>query len=205
MDIRAEDCKSKEAYKLLTGIVVPRPIAFVSSKDKNGIHNLAPFSFYTAITSSPPIIMFAIGERGGTKKDTLNNIESQKEFVINVVTEKIAVPMNDSSASFKSEVDEFKEVGLTAVPARRVDCMGVEESPIQLECELENVIPVGDHSHMVLGRVVHFHIKDEYYSGNFKINVEKLKPLARISGPNYARLDDYFSLEKTFDPKKIID
>ncbi|WP_028781840.1 flavin reductase family protein [Thalassobacillus devorans] len=205
MDIKPENCKSREVYKLLTGIVVPRPIAFVSSKDKNGVHNLAPFSFYTAITSSPPIIMFAIGERGGTKKDTLNNIESQREFVINVVTEEIAAPMNDSSANFKSEVDEFKEVGLTGVPARKVDCLRVKESPIQLECELENVIPIGDHSHMVLGRVVHFHIEDEYYSGNFKINVEKLKPLARVSGPNYAKLNDFFSLEKSFNSKKIID
>ncbi|WP_408010418.1 flavin reductase family protein [Pseudalkalibacillus sp. A8] len=205
MNINPEECRSREVYKLLTGIVVPRPIAFVSSRDEKGNDNLAPFSFYTAVTSSPPIVMIAIGNRGKTKKDTLANIEASKEFVINLVTEDIAVPMNNSAANFKADVNEFEEVGLTPVLAEKVNCMTVGESPIHMECVLENIIPVGNHTNMVLGRVVHFHIKDEYYLGDFKINIEKLQPLARISGPNYAKLLEHFSLEQVFDPEKVIE
>lgn len=203
MEIRAKDRTSKELYKLLTGVIVPRPIAFVSTKSAEGVNNLAPFSFFNAITSDPPTIMISIGERRGEKKDTLANIEKHPQFVVNIVTEDLAQPMHNSAAEFLPEVSEFDEVGLTPVPAQLIDCMAVKESPVHLECELDQVIQVGK-SYMVLGRVVHLHIEDEVMIGEDKIDVAKLKPLARLAGNSYGRVRDAFSLERQFDPNKVI-
>jgi flavin reductase (DIM6/NTAB) family NADH-FMN oxidoreductase RutF len=190
---------------LLTGTIVPRPIAFISTKDEKGVDNLAPFSFYTGVTSAPPTVLFAISERKREKKDTLANIESRKQYVINVVTEEMAVPMHNSAADFRSEVSEFEETGFTPIPAKRVDCMAVKESPIHMECKLDQIIPVGRRTYIVLGNVVNFNIDDSLYLDSYKIDTQKMKPLARIGGPQYAHLCDFFKLDREFDPDKVKD
>lgn len=203
MDIRSKDCSPKDLYKLLTGVVVPRPIAFVSTKSPDGVDNLAPFSFFNVVTSNPPTVMFSVGERKGSKKDTLANIEKHPFFVVNVVTEEMAQPMHNSAAEFLPEVSEFDEVGLTPIPAQAVDCKAVKESPVHMECELDQIIHIG-HSYMVLGRIVHFRIDDDIYLGDFKIDAPKLKPLARLAGNSYGKVREYFELERHFDPDKTI-
>jgi flavin reductase (DIM6/NTAB) family NADH-FMN oxidoreductase RutF len=204
MEISSKDCSSKDLYKLLTGIIVPRPIAFVSTKSKNGVYNIAPFSFFNAITSDPPTVMFVAGERKGQKKDTIVNIEMHPEFVINVVTEEIAQPMHDSAADFLPDVSEFDEVGLTQQPAKMIDGMAVKESPIHMECKLNQIIKVGN-SYMVLGEVVHFHIEDDVYLEHYKIDIPKLKPLGRLAGNGYTNLGSLIELERhTPDKSKLV-
>ncbi|MGO4890596.1 flavin reductase family protein [Anaerobacillus sp. MEB173] len=203
MEISSKDCTPKDLYKLLSGIIVPRPIAFVSTKSADGIDNVAPFSFFNVVSSDPPIVMFSIGVRNGEKKDTLKNIENNEEFIVNLVNEKIAQAMHNSGADFRPEVSEFDEIGLTRVAATKIHCMSVKESPIQLECKLEQVIPVGK-NYMVLGRVVHFRIDDHLYIDPFKIDIAKFNPIGRLAGKSYSYTKDVFELERNVDQGKLI-
>jgi flavin reductase (DIM6/NTAB) family NADH-FMN oxidoreductase RutF len=203
MEISSNECTSKDIYKLLTGIIVPRPIAFVSTKNAEGKPNVAPFSFFNAISSDPPIVMFSAGDRDGVKKDTIANIEEHPEFVINVVTEEMAQQMHDSAANFRPEISEFEEVGLTPIPAQEIDGFAVKEAPAHMECKLHQIIRVGK-TNIVLGEVVHFRLDNRIYLGDFKTDVKELKPLARLAGNGYGRVREHFELERHFDPNKVI-
>src|SRR5215470_13794638 len=132
----------RDIYKLMVGVIVPRPIAFVSTISADGIRNLAPFSFFTGISANPPVICFSPMIRGsdGARKDTLRNIEVTKEFVVNVVSEGFAEKMNICSAEFPPEVDEFEMSGLTPVPSDLVKPPRVKESCINLECRLVQIV-----------------------------------------------------------------
>ena len=135
----------KENYKLMIGSILPRPIAFISTISKNGIHNLAAYSFFNGITGNPPSICFAPTRKSsdGSKKDTLINIEETGEFVVNVVTEEIVQQMNATAPDFPPEISEFEEVGLTPIDSQIVKAPRVKESPINLECKLMQVVEVG--------------------------------------------------------------
>lgn len=203
MDISVEDRTPKELYKLLSGIVVPRPIALVSTKNKNNIPNVAPYSFFNVVTNDPPIVMFSIGERRKNQKDTLNNIEAHPEFVINIANVRIAESVHNAAANFKSGVSEFNEVNLTPIPTKVIDGVAVKESPIHIECKLDQIIKVGK-GFMVLGQVVHFYIDDSIYLGNYKTNFQKLNPLARFAGNKYGEISHYMSLRREFNPEKVL-
>src|SRR5438132_867792 len=146
-------------YKLLISSVVPRPIAWVSSVDAAGVRNLAPFSYFMAITDDPPTIAFSSSFHGaGTdgKKDTLRNVEATREFVVNVVDDALAAQMNLTSGEYPPEVDEFELAGLAVAPATRVQPPRVAEAPIAMECRLDRIVPVG-RANLVLGRIVDVH------------------------------------------------
>ncbi|WP_018922868.1 flavin reductase family protein [Salsuginibacillus kocurii] len=193
-----QDLEVQEMYKLMIGSVVPRPIAWVSSKSKEGVYNLAPFSFFTVASRQPPVLLVSIGpgvaEREGTTKDTLLNIEAQEEYVIQVVPEALGNQMHESSKHVDPEVDEFNLAGLKTVKAKEVDIPIVEASPIAFECKLNQIIPVGS-DHLVLGEVVSVHIDDEAYAGNYRTAIDEWKPLARLAG-DYASLSPAFKLPK---------
>ncbi len=187
-------------YKLLVGVIVPRPIAFVSTISADGVRNLAPFSFFTGISANPPVICFSPMVRGsdGRRKDTLNNIESTKEFVVNVVSEDFAQQMNVCSAEFGPEVDEFAESRLTPVPSDLVRPPRVAESRVSMECKLLQIVhvspkPLG--GSIVLGEVLRFHVRDELFD-NFKVDPDKLQAIGRMGGPWYARTTDRFCMER---------
>lgn len=186
---------AKQNYKLLIGSVVPRPIAWVSTISSDGIANLAPFSFFTVVSRNPPMLAFSVGEgveeRAGTIKDTLQNIRKNKEFVINIVTARLANEMAKSGEHVTSEINEFDYVGLTAAESIAVSVPRVLEAPINMECKLHDIIQLGD-DHLVIGRLVKFHIKDELYQ-NGRINLEKLAPIGRLAG-NYTPVETIFSL-----------
>lgn len=190
-----------DAYKLLIGSVLPRPIAFVSTIDEKGNANLAPFSFFTGISANPMMVCFAPLLRGtdGVKKDTLTNIEKTKEFVINIVGEQIVTQMNDSAIEYDSEIDEFEEVGLTKLSSDIVKPPRVKESDVHLECVLHNVLHFGDEpgaGSLVIGQVVLVHVGDELYEEG-RINTEKLNPIGRLAGQTYTRaIADTFALER---------
>ncbi len=187
-------------YKLMVGIIVPRPIAFVSTINADGNRNLAPFSFFTAISANPPVICFSPMIRGtdGKKKDTLNNIEATKEFVVNIVSEDFAEKMNICSGEYPAQVDEFLESQLTPIPSDIVKPPRVKESRINMECKLVQIVhvspkPLG--GSIVLGEVLRFHIQDELFD-NFKIDPDLLRAFGRMGGPVYSRTTDRFVMER---------
>ncbi|WP_064094315.1 flavin reductase family protein [Rossellomorea aquimaris] len=199
MDIKPNTLQWQDAYKLMIGSILPRPIAFVSSLDEEGNANLAPYSFFTAISAEPMLVCFSPMRRGsdGSKKDTLANIEATKEFVINIVSEEFAEKMNDCAIEYDSTTDEFEEVGLTKKNSITVKPPGVSESKVQLECVLHEVLHFGNHpgaGSLVIGKVECVRIEDQlYYDG--KIDSEKLKPVGRLAGQMYTKpLTDSFEL-----------
>jgi len=190
----------RNIYKLMVGVIVPRPIAFVSTVSSDGILNLAPFSFFTGISANPPVICFSPMIRGsdGARKDTLRNIEAVKEFVVNIVSEEFARKMNLCSAEFPPEIDEFQMSGLTPVPSDLVKPPRVKESRINMECRLVQIVevsakPLG--GSLVLGEVLRFHVDDELFN-NYKIDPDTLKPIGRMGGPTYTRTTDRFDMER---------
>lgn len=197
MIINPDDLNEKDTYKLLIGAIVPRPIAWVSTVSSDGKQNLAPFSFFTVASRNPPILAITIGqgtnEREGTIKDTLMNIRMQKEFVVNIATVALANEMHRSAENLPSAVSEFDYTGLTPVASEVVKAPRVEEAPINIECVLHDVIKLGN-DHLVLGRVVRYHVKDDLYEDG-RINVEKLAPIGRLAG-NYSLVETIFSLPK---------
>jgi flavin reductase (DIM6/NTAB) family NADH-FMN oxidoreductase RutF len=190
--------EEKHVYKLLSGSVVPRPIAWVSTISESGDLNLAPFSFFTVASRNPPMLCISIGpgvgEREGTEKDTLVNIRSQKEFVINVVPMYLGNQMAKSAENLPSTVDEFEAAGITPIDSNVVKPKRVKEAPIQMECKLEQIITLGS-DNLIIGRMVLYHIEEEYYLGNYKINLDKLQPLGRLAG-NYSENKDFFHLPR---------
>lgn len=185
----------KEMYKLLIGTVVPRPIAWVSTVNVKGEQNLAPFSFYNVVCTEPAMLAFSVGpskpERGGAEKDTLANIRETKQFVINLVTLPLAEAMHISSYPFSPADNEFDKTSLTPIPSEKVRAPRVKESPIQMECELDQIIPLGK-DHLVIGSLVCYHIEDQYYLDG-KVDVEKLQVVGRLAG-NYHVVERIFEL-----------
>jgi flavin reductase (DIM6/NTAB) family NADH-FMN oxidoreductase RutF len=196
--------KPLDIYKLLVGSVVPRPIAFVSSIDADGVRNLAPFSFFTVASANPPIVCFCPMMRGTVNhglhptKDTLRNIIATREFVVNVVSEEFAEKMNACSAELPPEVDEFLVSGLTPVASDVVRPPRVGESHVQMECRLQQVIHVSTEplgGSLVLGEVLRFHVSVSLFD-NFRVDPDKLQAIGRMAGSTYTRTRDRFDMER---------
>ncbi len=191
----------RTAYKLLTGSILPRPIGWISSLDEQGRRNLAPFSFFNAVCSNPPHVLFCPSIRGtdGGYKDTLNNVRATGEFVANIVTEALAEAMNLTSTELPPEVDEFELAGLTPVPAVTIEAPRVAESPIHFECRVAQIIELGRElggGSLVLGRVLHIHVADDVLFDGDKIDLAKLKPIGRLAGASYCRVTDLFDMPR---------
>ena len=188
----------RDIYKLMVGVIVPRPIAFVSTLSSDGILNLAPFSFFTGISANPPVICFSPMIRGadGSRKDTLRNVEAVKEFVVNVVSEEFAEKMNICAVEFPPEVDEFEMSGLTPIPSDLVKPPRVKESHISMECRLVQIVEVSSKplgGSLVLGEVMRFHLDDALFE-NYKIDPDKLHAIGRMGGPTYTRTTGLFDM-----------
>lgn len=200
MIIDPAEASAQNTYKLLVGVIVPRPIAFVSTLDAGGIRNLAPFSFFTAVSANPPVIVFSpmIRPADSSRKDTLNNIEANGEFVVNIVSEDFGEAMNLTSGEYAPHVDEFQVSGLTPVPSDLVRPPRVGESRVSMECRLVQIVhvspkPLG--GSLVLGEVLRFHIADEVFE-DYRIDPDKLLPIGRMGGPAYTRTTDRFEMER---------
>ena len=197
-----------DIYKLMIGMIVPRPIAFVSTVDAAGIRNLAPFSYFTACSSNPPVVCFCASVRSGPRpyKDTLSNIEATGEFVVNIVSEEIAEQMNLCSADVPPEIDEFELSRLTPIASDLVKPPRVAESKVQMECRLHQIIRVSDKPDggiLVLGEVLRFHVLESLLNdkmgdqnGGYKIDPDKLNAIGRMGGPVYTRTRDRFELQR---------
>ena len=196
---------SAAMYKLLIGSVVPRPIAWVSSVDAAGVRNLAPFSYFMAITHEPPTVAFSSGPRGADigdgvrgKKDTLHNVEVTREFVVNIVDDALAEAMNVTSGDYAAEVDEFTQAGLVAAPSVKVKPPRVAAAPVSMECRLAQVIPVGRlPHHLIVGEIVQMHVRDDVYDpATGRLDVHRLKPVGRLAGHLYTHVHDIFEMKR---------
>jgi flavin reductase (DIM6/NTAB) family NADH-FMN oxidoreductase RutF len=199
MELNPSDLAARDTYKLLTGIIQPRPIAWVSSMSREGMLNLAPFSFFTAVCSNPPTVIFCpgISYYTGQPKDTWRNVEETGEFVINVVTDDVAEQMNITATETEPEINEFELAGVTPIPSNIVQVPRVAESPINIECRLNQIVVINDErggGAIVIGTVVYFHIDDAVYVPDYKINTVSLKPVGRLAGPNYSRTHHIFNM-----------
>ncbi|MBI5201836.1 MAG: flavin reductase family protein [Elusimicrobia bacterium] len=199
MDLDPTTLSPAERYGLLIGLIQPRPIAWVSTIDKEGKPNLAPFSFFTGITGSPMTVAFCpANHRDGRKKDTLSNIEETKEFTINIVPENLAEKMNQTSAEYPPGTSEFQEAGLTPVPSSKVKPPRVKESPAHLECKLNQIVRVGEGplaGNLVIGTVVFVQVSDAIFKDG-KVSHRNLKAIGRLDGSWYTRTQDSFELPR---------
>jgi len=189
-------------YKLLTSLVVPRPIAWVTSRNERGVINLAPFSFFNAVGSDPIFLIISIGRGSdGGKKDTARNIESVGEFVVNLVTEDLIGAMNISAAEFPPEESELIAAGLHAAPSALISVPRVAESQASFECKLHSTQPLGVYT-LIIGQVVMFHIADDLVGPRLHIN--NFAPIGRLGAPSmYCRTIDRFDLPRlTYEQAK---
>jgi flavin reductase (DIM6/NTAB) family NADH-FMN oxidoreductase RutF len=187
---------STAVYKLLISSVVPRPIAWVSSVDPAGVLNLAPFSYFMAITDEPPTIAFSCSPRAGARKDTLRNVEATGQFVVNVVDDANAEQMNLSSGDYSPEIDEFALTRLTPAPSLVVKPPRVAEAPINMECAVVRVLPVGK-AHLILGEIVQWHVRDDIYDeATGRLDMHRLRPVGRLTGNLYSHIHQIFEMKR---------
>jgi flavin reductase (DIM6/NTAB) family NADH-FMN oxidoreductase RutF len=182
------------AYYWLIASIVPRPIAWVSTLNADGSANLAPFSFFTGISSDPPTCLISVARSKGRKKDTWVNIERTGEFVIHVVTDALAQPMNETSRSFPPNTDEFVEAGLAKLPSEKVSPPRIAESPVAMECRLERIVEIGRAgTAAIFGEILLWHVRDELIV-NGRLDTVRLDAIGRMAGAAYTRTRDRFDL-----------
>jgi flavin reductase (DIM6/NTAB) family NADH-FMN oxidoreductase RutF len=187
--------ESNDHYKLLTGLVIPRPIGWIGTKAASGKMNLAPFSFFNAVSSEPPIVLFSAGRHIDRPKDSVTYAEESGVFTVNLVSEDLADAMNKSSGTFAPDEDEFVIAGVTPVIGNLVDAPMVQESPANLECRVIEVIDVGVETRMVLGEVVMIHVRDDALDGT-RVNPDVIQAIGRLSGSSYVTTRDRFELKR---------
>jgi flavin reductase (DIM6/NTAB) family NADH-FMN oxidoreductase RutF len=198
MRLDMDKLSSRDRYTLLTCVVVPRPIALVTTIDGSGGVNAAPFSFFNAMGSDPPMVVLGIGNRSAEQpKDTAKNIRATGEFVVNVVTEEIAERMNVTSCDFPVGVDELAMAGLTAAPSHAVKPPRVGESPINLECREFSTQEIG-RNRIILGVVLCMHFRDDLIDvESLYVRTEKVRAVGRMHAPSwYTRTHDMVEMQR---------
>jgi flavin reductase (DIM6/NTAB) family NADH-FMN oxidoreductase RutF len=196
MEFILDNLDQRDKYRVLTSCIVPRPIAWVTSVSQDGIYNAAPFSYFTGVSIEPPLVLFAVERRHGEKKDTLINIEQTKEFVINIVTASNVEQMNVTSKDFLIEEDEIKIAGLTTISSKLVSPPSIKESPIHMECKLDQIIEVGSSPHsLIIGKVVAV-TTDEAVIKDGRIDMDSLQAVGRMGGKWYTKSTNLFELER---------
>jgi len=193
LTITPGEIPTKDLHQFILGAVSPRPIAFASTIDEQGVANLAPYSFFNAFSSNPPILVFSSNRRleGNTTKDTLHNIMQSKEVVINVVNYEMVRQMAITSVEYGPEVDEFIKSGLTKLESEIVKPFRVAESPAQMECRVKEIIPLGlegGAGHLIIAEVVRMHIKRSVMDDRNRIDPQKIDVVARLGRLWYARI-----------------
>lgn len=184
-------------YKLLTSLVVPRPIALITSVSASGVVNAAPFSFFNVLADEPPIVIVSIEDRAsGPMKDTARNILERKEFVVNLVDEDIAVQMHGCSNDMAPEVSELAAVGLTPVASASIGPPRILEAPASLECTLHSEISI-EKRRILVGLVRHLHVRDGLVDPQtLRIDMSRYHPVGRLFANRYCRTGEQFALQK---------
>lgn len=199
MDFDFATLDPKDAYKLLTATIVPRPIAWVVTRNRQSRLNAAPFSFFNVFSGSPPIICIGVSGREGSYKDTAANILETEEMVINLVSAGLVEKMNVTAIDFPSTVDELVEAGLTTAPSLKIGTPRIAESPVALECRMEQNIELGGGRLLIVGRVLEMHVRDDAVLDptHCYIDTPKLDLVGRMHGGGwYANTQTLFNLDR---------
>jgi flavin reductase (DIM6/NTAB) family NADH-FMN oxidoreductase RutF len=192
---------AEEAYKLLVGTVVPRPIALTTTVDRDGRINAAPFSFFNAVSAIPPVVVLGITPgtvAGDGYKDTARNIRNSGEFVVNLVDEALAERMNICAVDFPADIGELEQAGLAPAPSVGVRPPRIAQAPVSFECRRITGLSLGGNAMLEIGRVVHIHIRDEFVDpARYYVHTEKLRLIGRMHGRGwYARTTDLFDMPR---------
>lgn len=200
LTIDPNNLAERDNYKFLTGSIIPRPVALVTTLSKDLTLNAAPFSYFNIVSSNPPMISISVQRSNGEMKDTTRNAIFQKEFVVHIADESYVEQMNQTAKAYPASVSEVKEAKLTEVRSLKVKVPGIQEAKIRLECVLEQAVPLGGSGdtpacELLIGRVVQYHIHPELYELG-RIDAESLRPISRLAGNAYSTLGTLFELER---------
>jgi flavin reductase (DIM6/NTAB) family NADH-FMN oxidoreductase RutF len=198
MELDLENQHAERAYPILASLVIPRPIAWVTSLDENGALNAAPFSFFNVLGANPPIVGFCPGDRlNGTPKDTALNVRATHEFVVNLVDEAVAEAMNLTAATLPHGVSELESAGLTTLPSSVVRPPRIAEAPASLECTEWGTLQIGG-NRLIIGLVKRVHVRDELFDPEtLRIRSEKFQAIGRMASPDwYCRTSDRFEMKR---------
>lgn len=205
MRIDPTELGAERIYRLMTGIVVPRPIAWVTSLSRAGVLNLAPFSAFTFVSQKPPMLAISVGRKGTDYKDTAHNILDTEEYVIHIADMPLMNAVHDSSAEHPPEISEVEHLGLETLDCERVKVRRLAAAPVAMECVFRQCLEFGDaRSRLIVGEVVMFHIRDGLVNDG-KVETAALDPIARIGGPRYARLGEIVTLNTVYQTPKSKD
>lgn len=194
MIVEPQTLAAERCYRLLTGIVVPRPVAWVTTLNRQGNVNLAPFSAFTFVSPKPPMIGISVGRKGQTYKDTARNILANEHYVVHIADQPLLGKLHSSSEEFPEDVSEADHLDIETVPSDLVATPRVEAAPIAMECRLRQMIEFGDtRSRFLVGEILRFHIRDGLLNDG-KIQTLELNPICRLAGPTYATLGDIVTM-----------
>jgi flavin reductase (DIM6/NTAB) family NADH-FMN oxidoreductase RutF len=200
MDWAASELAERDLYKLLVNTVLPRPIALVTSVDAQGHANAAPFSFFNVFSHAPPLVVLGIEGRDGAAplKDTMRNIRETGSFVVNLVDRAMVEAMQICAIDFPDEVDEIAAAGLATAPSTTVAAPRLAASPVQLECRETVSLSLGTrHRNLVVGEIVHLHIRDGIVDERLHVDIDKLDLVGRLHGADwYVTLRDRFQVPR---------
>jgi flavin reductase (DIM6/NTAB) family NADH-FMN oxidoreductase RutF len=200
MLIQPDKLSVREMYAYMVGMITPRPIAWVSTISPNGTTNLAPFSFFNGVSAQPAALCFsAVNNRDGSPKDTIRNIESVGEFVVNIVPASLVEVMNQTSFEYPPEHSEIEATGLEVLPSQRVRPPRVKTSPIHLECELIQIVKIGDGpaaGNLVIGKILLAHVADEVLNESGQIDPAMVDAVGRMGTADYCWTRQRFSLPR---------
>lgn len=198
MHYQLSNLDTSATYKLLTGLVVPRPIAWVLSRDHQHRLNLAPFSFFNCIGTEPGLVILSVGDHPDRPKDTARNIEQHPYFVVNLVDEQHAQAMNDSATAYPADVSEVDELGLSTTDSATIDVPRLSHVPAALECKLHSIQTIGN-NRLILGEILGVYVRDEMLSDPAKhyVDSQKLNLIGRMGGAGgYTRTQDTFEIAR---------
>lgn len=202
MRIDPAELGAERIYRLMTGIVVPRPIAWVTSLSAKGVLNLAPFSAFTFVSQKPPMLAISVGRKAGVWKDTAHNILDTGEYVIHIADTPLMQALHDSSVEHPPEVSEVEHLELETVASELIRVPRLAAPPVAMECRFHQCLEFGlAKSRLIVGEVVMIHIRDGLVN-NGKVDTAALDPIARIAGPRYARLGEIVTLRTVFQTSK---
>ncbi|MCC4309149.1 flavin reductase family protein [Alcanivorax marinus] len=206
MQIDTDSLSPQECYRLISGIVVPRPIAWITTQSPEGVVNLAPFSCFTFVSNSPLMVGINIGRKAGREKDTARNIRALDQFVVNIADWTMVEDVHASAVEYDAHESEVENLGLTALPSVTVTPPRLEKAPISLECKLHSVTGYGNTgAEFFVGRVTRIHVSDRLYEDG-RIDTRALQPVCRIAGANYATLGEIRQLKPVAQtPKSLIE
>lgn len=198
MDIDLATLAPRDRYKLLSGLVVPRPIALVTSIDPDGRPNAAPYSFFNLFGHDPALVVLGIERHEPRRqKDTGRNIDLTGEFVVNLVDEDLAEAMNVCAVDFPPEISELEMAGLELLPCRRIAAGRIASAPVSLECRTFTLMRIGRTRELVIGEILHLHVRDGIVDpATLRVELGRYRPIGRLFGDLYCRVRDVFALPR---------